>query len=516
MTRCLPPSTALLRKAGFFFLLASCPLFARTFDVTDYGALGNASFDNTTAIQNAANSACTTSYTTAVPSLYFPRGQYNVSNVVTLPCALYVHGDGPQASIIFHTNHSAAQKAFATDFSLTMVDIAVNTTPLTTDLGMAAVVRGSNSAATSVGQTFQFIRFNSAGFNFGLIISGKDNYTDLFDTLVVEDCDIRTNTATGNNVSNPINIANGKKVWISNNTLTGDGNGDHAVYTLAVREIRIAENRMEHYASSAIKLTSGTFGVGAVCPTINNDYLGWTVRNNTIRSAFQAVAAYTYCGVILPVLNLEDNVITENPSAYAPDYAAVFVQANCQSIIRHVNSSGNSYSNLGIGGIVLLSSVQSPADGCADALAKGTIEDFTSANDSFKNISTSFPGVYPAINSGSGNLLRAAVTNLGGGLPINLSGFQDVQTNPTSLLSEAGTPLQNAHLVIGNGTLVAGSSTISLAGGARFTAVDTYRCTVSNSTTAIALVVTNVNGTSFTVTGTLGSSDPFNFICVGN
>jgi hypothetical protein len=165
---------------------------------------------------------------------------------------------------------------------------------------------------------------------------------------------------------------------------------------------------------------------------------------------------------------------------------------------------------------VLLSSVQSPADGCADALARGTIEDFTSSNDSFKNISTSFPGVYPAINSGSGNLLRAAVTNLGGGLPVNLSGFQAVQTNPTSLLSVAGAPFQNAHLVIGNGTLVAGTSTISFAGGAKFTATDTYRCTVSNSTTAIALIVTNIDGASFTVTGILGSSDPFNFICVGN
>jgi hypothetical protein len=523
MTCRLTPSTILIRalttmlhRAGLCLLLVSCSLFGRTFDVTDYGALGNGSFDNATAIQNAANSACAPTYTPTLPSLYFPGGQYNLSNVVTLPCALNIFGDGPQASIIFHTNHSAAQKAFATDFSLTMIDIAVNTTPLSTDLGMAAVTRGSNPAATSVGQTFRFIRFNSTGFNFGLIISGKDSYTDLFDTLVVEDCDIRTNTATGNNVSNPLNIANGKKVWILNDTLIGDGNGDHGIYTLAVRELRISDNHLEHYASSAIKLISGTFGVGAVCPTINNDYLGWTVRNNTILSAFQAVAAYTYCGVILPVLNVQDNIITENPSAYAPDYASVFVQANCQSIIRHMNSSGNSYSNLGLGGIVLLSSVQSPPDGCADAMAKGTIEDFTSTNDSFENISTSFPGVYPAINSGSGNLLRAAVTNLGGGLPINLSGFQFVQPNPQSLLSVAGAQFQNAHLVMGSGALIAGTSTISFAGGAQFTAIDTYRCTVSNSTTAVALIVTNVNATSFTVTGIVGSSDPFNFICVGN
>jgi hypothetical protein len=316
-------------------------------------------------------------------------------------------------------------------------------------------------------------------------------------------------------VSNPINIANGKEVWIVNNTLTGDGNGDHGVYALAVRELRISDNHLEHYASSAIKLISGTYGVGAVCPTINDDYLSWTVRNNTIRSSFQAVAAYTYCGVILPALNVEDNVITENPSAYAPDYAAVFVQANCQSIIRHVNSSGNSYANLGIGGIVLLSSVQAPSDGCADALSKGTIEDFASTNDSFKDISTSFPGVYPAINSGSGNLLRASVTNLGGGLPTNLTGFQSVQT-PPSLLSMTGPPFQKAHFVMGSGALAAGTSTISFAGGAEFTAIDAYRCTVGNSIMAVPLIVTNVDARSFTVTGVVGSSDPFSFLCVGN
>ena len=50
--------TCCCSKAGVFFLLVSCSIFGRTFDVTDYGALGNASFDNTTAIQNAANSAC--------------------------------------------------------------------------------------------------------------------------------------------------------------------------------------------------------------------------------------------------------------------------------------------------------------------------------------------------------------------------------------------------------------------------------------------------------------------------
>ena len=511
---CCFPLRTLPGKAGIFFLFASCSLFARTFNVVDFGALGNASFDNASSVQDAANSACAGSYTT-VPRLYFPRGQYNVSNVVTLPCALYIYGDGPKASIIFHTNHSAAQKAFATDFSLTMTDIAVNTAPLSMSLGMAAVSRGSNPAATSLGQTFQFTRFNSAGFNFGLVISGKDNYTDLFDRLVVEDCDIRTSTAAGNSVSNPINVANGKEVWILNNTLTGDGNGDHGVYALAVRELRISDNHLEHYASSAIKLLSGTYGVGAVCPTINDDYLGWTVRNNTIRDAFQAVAAYTYCGVILPALNVQDNVISENPSAYAPDYAAVFIQANCQSIIRRVSSSGNSYTDLGIGGIVLLSSVQAPSDGCADALAKGTIEDFTSTNDSFKDISTSFPGVYPAINSGSGNLLRASVTNLGGGLPTNLTGFQSVQT-PPSLLSITGSPFQKAHFVMGSGALAAGTSTISFAGGAEFTAIDAYRCTVGNSIMAVPLIVTNVDAASFTVTGIVGSSDPFSFLCVGN
>ena len=40
-------------------------------------------------------------------------------------------------------------------------------------------------------------------------------------------------------------------------------------------------------------------------------------------------------------------------------------------------------------------------------------------------------------------------------------------------------------------------------------------CTSAKST-SVERIVTNVNATSFTVTGIVGSSDPFSFICVGS
>ena len=135
------------------------------------------------------------------------------------------------------------------------------------------------------------------------------------------------------------------------------------------------------------------------------------------------MAVYTYCSVILPSVNLLNNTVRNNPSTYSPDFADMYIQANCESIIRHVNSIGNSWENIGLGAIVLVSSVQSPSDGCADPMAEGTIEEFSSVNDSATNFSSSFAGVFPVINSTGSNLLRATVVGLhsnGGGGPLSL------------------------------------------------------------------------------------------------
>ena len=62
---------------------------------------------------------------------------------------------------------------------------------------------------------------------------------------------------------------------------------------------------------------------------------------------------------------------------YLGDYAAVHVQANCQSNMVDVRSTGNVFTNLGLGGSVLASQIEGDQT-CAAAVAQGTIPNFTS------------------------------------------------------------------------------------------------------------------------------------------
>jgi hypothetical protein len=298
-----------------------------------------------------------------------------------------------------------------------MSNIGVNTTPLVgTYLGMTAVARGFG-AGTSVNQRFVFTNFRSVGFNFGLIISGVNNDADKIDTTIIQDSYIQIYTAPGA-VSNPVNCANTKLLIAENNNLVGDGNADHAIYCIAVREVRIDNNYIYDFDHSAIKLITGGFGGGS-CPASNTDYTGWTISNNTIQSSRLAIQAETYCSVILPAITITNNQILDAPDTYAGDFAPVYIQANCQSVMNSVQTIGNSFNNIGLGAIRLNSSIQFPQLPCPSSTATGTIANYVSIGDSIKNYSQNFSGTFAAISSSSpNNLGQATITNLyvdGGG-----------------------------------------------------------------------------------------------------
>jgi hypothetical protein len=315
-----------------------------------------------------------------------------------------------------------------------MQDMAVSTTPLTVDYGMVGVFAGTSSAtAPMLGDTFTFVRFNSDGFNFGLDINGTSD-RDLLASIMVHDCRISVGTQA-NTVSQPINAANAVFLTVENSTLAGDSlpegaiHNDHAIYTLAVRGVLIQNNLIQNHGNSAIKLLQGGFH-SASCPTIQ-DYSSWTIRNNRIEGSRLAIAVYSYCTLVMPSIVFSSNVISNIPNAYLGDYAAVYVQANCQSNIVQVASSGNTFSNLGLGGIVLASQVQNDT-ACPAASAQGTITTFTSTGDTFVNWSMTSPGTFPAINSTGANLIHASISQLNadggpsGNMPLNLSAFARV------------------------------------------------------------------------------------------
>ena len=344
---------------------------------------------------------------------------------------MFLSGDGPTASIIFQTHQYALIHGIVANYSLSMEDIAVNTTPLTVNYGMIAVFGGtSTAAAPMLDDTFTFVRFNSSGFNFGMDINGTSE-TDVLRSITVDDCNISVGTEE-NAVSQPINAANARFLTVENSTLTGDSipggtvNNDHAIYTLAVRGALIQNNLIQNHGNSAIKLLQGGFS-SPTCPTIQ-DYTSWTIDNNRIVGSRMAIAVYSFCALVMPSIVISNNQISNIQDTYLGDYAAVYVQSNCQSNMVQVLSTGNTFTNLGLGGIVLNSQVEGDKT-CAAPDAQGTISNFTSTGDTFVNWSMASAGTFPAINSTGLNLIHASVSELnadGGENALNLSAFADV------------------------------------------------------------------------------------------
>jgi len=221
---------------------------------------------------------------------------------------------------------------------------------------------------------------------------------------------------------------------VRNSTLTGDSipggevRNDHAIYTIAIRGVLIRNNVIQNHGNSAIKLLQGGFHDSA-CPT-NQDYTSWTIDNNRITGSRLAIAVYSFCDLVMPSVVISNNTIANIQNNYLGDYAAVYVQANCRSNIQQVVSRGNTYTNLGLGGIVLASQVQGD-ETCNAREAQGTISNFTSSGDTFVHWSTASRGTFPAINSTGQNLIHATVSQMStadvnGSLPLNLSSFAEV------------------------------------------------------------------------------------------
>ncbi len=365
----------------------------------------------------------------AIADLYFPAGTYNISSPLVTGCAMTLTGDGPTASIIFQTHQYTLMHGIVANYPLTMQDIAVNTTPLKVDYAMIGVFGGTSvAAAPMLGYTFKFVRFNSSGFNFGMDINGTSE-TDLLASITVDHCNLSVGTQA-NAVSQPINAANAVFLTVTNSILTGDSvpggaiNNDHAIYTLAVRGVLIRNNVLQNHGNSAIKLLQGGFHSPS-CPTIQN-YTSWTIENNQIVGSTMAIAVYSYCALVMPSIVISNNSISNALDSYLGDYAAVYVESNCQSNMLNVLSSGNTFANLGLGGIVLASEIE-PDSTCTARTSKGTISNFTSTGDTFRNWSMTSPGTFPAINSTGSNLTSASISGMttdGSANPsLNLSSF---------------------------------------------------------------------------------------------
>lgn len=225
--------------------------------VKDFGALGNGVTDDTVAIQRSLNAACVAG---GNPHLHFPVGTYNISVPLVTGCAMFITGDGPLASIIFQTVHGSLNHGIIANYPLTLQDIAVNTTPLTTELVMVAVFR-SDQFLPSAGQNYTFFRFNSSGFNFPLDIAGVGPGPDQLGAVVVRECVLSNATdPSGTTISEPVNVRTAASLTVENSQLLGDGFGDHGVYVIGIRKLLVQNNTILGNNDSSVKVLTGGFG----------------------------------------------------------------------------------------------------------------------------------------------------------------------------------------------------------------------------------------------------------------
>src|SRR5439155_22858976 len=160
------------------------------FDVRDFGATGNGTTDDTTAIQNAVNTIPTTG-----GMLYFPSGTYLISSVITFAASMYhLRAAGPSGfdtappSVIIKWNSASAGSMFnitsCRGFKLEGFQFAKATGALVTGIAAGA------SDARNNRFTFKDVSFVS--LNVGIdCLSGsttQGNYDTTIDDSIFVSC----------------------------------------------------------------------------------------------------------------------------------------------------------------------------------------------------------------------------------------------------------------------------------------------------------------------------------------
>ena len=380
--------------------------------VLNFGATGSGSTDDTLALQGALNAACAPQ---AVRHVYFPAGTYNISAPLETGCATTITGDGPLASVIFMTRHGSSNHGIIANYPLTIEDIAVNTSPVQADYGMAAVFR-KDTFTPAAGQDYRFVRYYSSGFNFGIDIAGVGSGADQLGTVTVRDCVLQTSTdSSGTAVSEPLNVRTAASLIAENNQLIGDGNGDHGIYVIGVRKLLIANNTIQGNHDSSVKVLTGGFGASpdTECDA-GQDYKSWAVRDNLIQNSTFAGAFYTYCSTQVPEIVFTGNTVLNMTDTYLGNGATLIFEPSCSSAMPSIVMSGNVFQNVTEGGVLVQASTQYPLGPCPSSALAGTVGNFTSTGDTFVNWSTLSAGTYFAIsaNGPAANLLNASIAHL--------------------------------------------------------------------------------------------------------
>jgi Pectate lyase superfamily protein len=280
-----------------------------TISVTDFGATGNGSTDDTTAISNAMNACATRAFPFNGCNLYFPSGIY-ITTGITLQSYVHITGDGWATSVIMLKPSTSADVLTvpASTFDFSIVGVTLDGNSSNAGVGNCLTVQtnpnGPNFINTSNKQTEStngyklgyiaadmFSNCSNYGVNilpvsfelwfddfyvynngvYGIFTQGTDS---LFSNFVSEH-----NGTSGVYVSNSNNkFINAKVIW---NGFTNTSAG--AVFTNADRNIFTDIETQDNYVSGFVDQGSDNQFIG--CQADTNGYANTSNNSSSLTAS---------------------------------------------------------------------------------------------------------------------------------------------------------------------------------------------------------------------------------------
>jgi hypothetical protein len=150
-------------------------------NVKGYGAVGNGTTDDTTALQAALNAA----NTAGGGVVYLPKGSYKTTSALTVYANTTVQGAGPLISYLLSAHSGDAMKSTGNIDSATRKNINLR------DFGITANTTDSGNGYVDVGDAFlTFERMFFQGFNYNLLLDQTEHAS-------IHDCEFLVKNGVG-------------------------------------------------------------------------------------------------------------------------------------------------------------------------------------------------------------------------------------------------------------------------------------------------------------------------------
>ncbi len=242
------------------------------YDVKAFGATGNGSTDDTTAIQNAINAEASTGGT-----VYFPPGTYLITSTLNVTNPVVLEGVGYGSYIHGTTNNALVQITQTSNVKITNLRFANTFTPDGSSFGFNDIraqyatdsavfnnyfTAGRGALIMTASLRFQFINNSCLNMTDFCVSGGQSNGTNSSDLLISGNSSTNASTDGVSGPPHDINLEDTNNSIVQDNVLTDDGG-------------------FTEFTASAIQVTSN-----------HNPVSGDIIQNNSIHETPAATVNY--------------------------------------------------------------------------------------------------------------------------------------------------------------------------------------------------------------------------------